>query len=56
MNSGERGLFGRRLEDMEVVSEVHDTPIEVATSFAVSLGMALYQNDVEHQLNWGEPS
>ena len=47
MNSGERGLFGRRLEDMEVVSEVHDTPIEVATSFAASLGMALYQNDVE---------
>ena len=47
MNPGECGLFGRRLEDMEDVSEVHDTPIEVATSFAASLGMALYQNDVE---------
>ena len=47
MNSGERGLFGRRLEDMEHVNDVHDTPIEVATSFAASLGMALYQNDVE---------
>jgi len=47
MNSGECGLFGRRLEDMEIVSDVHNTLIEVATSFAASLGMALYQNDVE---------
>jgi len=47
MNVGECGLFGRRLEDMEGINDSNDTPIEVATSFAASLGIALYQNDVE---------
>jgi len=47
MNAGERGLFGRRLEDMEGLGDSNDTPIEVATSFAASMGMALYENDVE---------
>ena len=47
MNAGEQGLFGRRLEEMEGLDDPSDTPIEVATSFAVSMGMALYKNDVE---------
>jgi len=47
MTVGERGLFGRWLEDMDGCGDANDTPIEVATSFAASLGMALYQNDVE---------
>jgi len=32
---------------MEGLGDRNDTPIEVATSFAALLGMALYQNDVE---------
>ena len=47
MDVGQQGLFGRRLEDMEDVDPHHDLPVDVATSFAASIGMALYQNDVE---------
>ena len=47
MNVGQRGLFGRRLEDMEGLGDSSDTPIKVATSFTASVGMALYENDVE---------
>ena len=35
---------------MEGQGDVHDTPIEVATSFAASMGMALYENDVEMEV------
>jgi len=56
MNIGERGLFGRRLENMEGVNDHNDTPIEVATSFAASLGMALYQNDIKMEDRVGDLS
>jgi len=46
MNVGQCGLFGRHLEDMEDVDDRYNTPIDISTGFAASLGMALYEQDV----------